>query len=1511
MAQDTPEKSILEKLAQTQTFHPAGAKLFVPDWTLDPGDVVTVTSKKDVHDPDEEPTEYKVPIYSMDLTWNGKSRLDIQSTGNQEREPLSALRRKEYQTGRRGYGMQKEIEEETQQQYEHYTEQTDAYRKEIYRVNGVVYDSNGNIVYQTDPVTGEYILDNAGNKIPVYNPESNGSISGQVIQSAQRMATIIKQSGTVYEVFSETKQYYEGDRVLYPDSNGTPYKFINDHNPGPWKGDGEHGDVVSLGTLQSQIDNNTDNFNIFYGDVNERLGTIEGSQLWGDADELIAINGKMRVDGNKLIIEEGGGLYTERTVSGRIVQSGIWDAGNLTAGTIVQTINGTTETTIRADKVNLEGYVTASYVDTAVLLADSLTSDNGYIGNIKASNINTGGNINASGAVYGSGIYITSTSEQGQTIYTDLSNAVKTIQKNNDAPDGQIGIKFNTFGNATWIPINFNIADTAKYKADVGISSVDPGNWQYDSTEHKYYNPVVATAKDSTQANPDTMTANVFIPDITLTPVVNGLTYVGKVNAWGPSVSGTVYAAADELSLYLKEKDNYVYITKTDSDPVPVGPNSNVVARMEIQGGGSEEDYNQGYADGQTNARAEISGIILNRTYTSYSDNNLSIKISGTPKLVLLSNDDPPVETERTGQRLDVDTTMVVRTTNASLSERTFTNGQYTITGTGGNVNVDSVDGVGGANIPVGVTPLTFTPTDALNSVNVVKGNWTGTTTRTISFTTDAPSPNASAPKSVTLSWNNGDWVWAASDDSGNYQKQIQVKDGLSVAMTDYVDMPDISVTVDTPQQQESWWKESGTYAYKYVIPQIGATGYLSSDTSHQHPLGLWHNNNIVIDPAKAIEHGKNQVNVTRTWDEYTGSTTGAATLESGKTYQLQVKKDGTNVVDELYSVPAQASPTVNTWGLTHQTGTEYTYKASVNVNGTSYESGNLNATEAYNNGWTGAYQSVGIFPTAVADLVPGGSPITIYAQAKATSGSAKSNVASVQVKARALNLKDETFRSNDTYTVPSGYDGYGTITVDVQGGGGDYYSTFLDKITLSNTDIGDSVQKYSIANYSDGHRDSEAKTRVVIDASAVYSAGVTAGIGGVVNVEKQPWDGNTCEFKPSAGEGTSASVTITAEPTKVSLASATSTGEIVLKDGSNQFATKNLYLRQRTLNGQNYVVLTDTSSIVSVGNVLAKYSASGGGGTGETRSVYNISDIVLNPADIGPSVVKYPTLYYDDETDDNTIPIYIDASAVYRRGQQDGAGISILDTYTTTIDSNNTTITLLPSEKGDYNVMASARVTVEVPVHEGVQGATLLASTDSDTAWGGWQLNDYTQLGKKYGFIKITGKDQSTYSYGIDATDLWDSGVAEGAKAAGYQLTTVKVAESPVKYRAINVPTGTATVKGVTDVTAALYVRDNNGSVHLRGSAVSRYENKSMTLYYMDQSGTARPAGTGSWFFVSDKNVTELYRSGLGLSLVSNATNTFTVATGSRSAFVEDSTGAYTFYSGRDVSNTYFIRSN
>ena len=183
---DSAEQLIVNRLAAAPSIHPSGANLFVQDWVLEPGDIVTVQSGEE---------SYQVPIYSMNLKWNGTSMLDIQSTGNQKRNPLSALNEKktnEFRSGRRGLAIQQEAEEAGRQQYEHYTEQTDAYRTEIYRVNGVRYDNDGNIIYQTDPETGEYILDGAGNKIPVYDENSDGSISGQVIQSAQRMATIIK-----------------------------------------------------------------------------------------------------------------------------------------------------------------------------------------------------------------------------------------------------------------------------------------------------------------------------------------------------------------------------------------------------------------------------------------------------------------------------------------------------------------------------------------------------------------------------------------------------------------------------------------------------------------------------------------------------------------------------------------------------------------------------------------------------------------------------------------------------------------------------------------------------------------------------------------------------------------------------------------------------------------------------------------------------------------------------------------------------------------------------------------------------------------------------------------------------------------------------------------------------------------------------------------------------------------------------------------------------------------------
>ena len=66
------ESAIYTRLAAAPRFHPASADMFMPDWTLEAGDVVEVKSGE---------SSYNVPVYSMNLNWKGSSRVTVQSTG--------------------------------------------------------------------------------------------------------------------------------------------------------------------------------------------------------------------------------------------------------------------------------------------------------------------------------------------------------------------------------------------------------------------------------------------------------------------------------------------------------------------------------------------------------------------------------------------------------------------------------------------------------------------------------------------------------------------------------------------------------------------------------------------------------------------------------------------------------------------------------------------------------------------------------------------------------------------------------------------------------------------------------------------------------------------------------------------------------------------------------------------------------------------------------------------------------------------------------------------------------------------------------------------------------------------------------------------------------------------------------------------------------------------------------------------------------------------------------------
>lgn len=149
---ESPESAIYNRLTTAPLFHPASADLFMRDWTLEPGDVVTV---KDGN------TDYRVPVYSMNLEWNGNSRVEIESTGHEKREPLPALRRKQYGGNARAY-RQGMVDYDKIKEFETRIDQTDeeiqlrAYQRDmdnvesILRQAGISLNAQGVLVYADD-----------------------------------------------------------------------------------------------------------------------------------------------------------------------------------------------------------------------------------------------------------------------------------------------------------------------------------------------------------------------------------------------------------------------------------------------------------------------------------------------------------------------------------------------------------------------------------------------------------------------------------------------------------------------------------------------------------------------------------------------------------------------------------------------------------------------------------------------------------------------------------------------------------------------------------------------------------------------------------------------------------------------------------------------------------------------------------------------------------------------------------------------------------------------------------------------------------------------------------------------------------------------------------------------------------------------------------------------------------------------------------------------------------------
>ena len=109
---------------------------------------------------------------------------------------------------------------------------------------------------------------------------------------------------------------------------------------------------------------------------------------------VYTLAGSLHVDAQgRLIIDNAGGLYVQRTESGITATFGVWDQGNLTGGIMIQTINGEATLTINADRIDIQGVVSA--LDAYSITVIDLNTTGGIYcdGDIECSDIAASGGI--------------------------------------------------------------------------------------------------------------------------------------------------------------------------------------------------------------------------------------------------------------------------------------------------------------------------------------------------------------------------------------------------------------------------------------------------------------------------------------------------------------------------------------------------------------------------------------------------------------------------------------------------------------------------------------------------------------------------------------------------------------------------------------------------------------------------------------------------------------------------------------------------------------------------------------------------------------------------------------------------------------------------------------------------------------------------------------------------------------------------------------------------------------
>ena len=242
-------------------------------------------------------------------------------------------------------------------------------------------------------------------------------------------------------------------------------------------------------------------------------------------------------------VNESVGLKIDKLVDGSVASFGVYDANNLTAGYMISMINGQSTATIQADKINLEGYVKASDIT-----ADFLAAKIATIPTLNGIAASFTGNVSTTSGVLASEVYV-----GGSGSYQAVSNAVKTIANNANAPSGQFGIVYTTLGGSLQT-VNFNVerivsasvsgdtltlvpssGEAITFRKSVSLS----GAWNGTTVAGKYYT-VTATMGSSSA-----VTQSSGAVTATIVPVYNQSTHVYDISYGAVSGLETLYTNSD------------------------------------------------------------------------------------------------------------------------------------------------------------------------------------------------------------------------------------------------------------------------------------------------------------------------------------------------------------------------------------------------------------------------------------------------------------------------------------------------------------------------------------------------------------------------------------------------------------------------------------------------------------------------------------------------------------------------------------------------------------------------------------------------------------------------------------------------------------------------------------------------------------------------------------------------------------------------------------------------------